>query len=48
MNDYVFQEFPKWVTVGDNEPVLCEDAKAEKKLKKSAPEPVEVVEVPAE
>jgi hypothetical protein len=37
-----FQEYPKWVTIGENEPVLCEDAKAERKLKKSAPvEPVE-------
>jgi hypothetical protein len=26
---YVFQEFPKWVTVGENEPVLCEDKEAE-------------------
>jgi hypothetical protein len=33
---YEFQEFPKWVTVGDAEPVLCEDAKAERKLKKAA------------
>ena len=34
---YEFQDYPKWVTVGDAEPVLCEDAKAERKLKKSAP-----------
>lgn len=32
---YEFQEFPKWVTV-DGVAVLCEDAKAERKLKKSA------------
>ena len=43
---YEFQDYPKWVTVGDNEPVLCEDAKTERKLKKSAA--VEVAEVTAE
>ena len=33
---YEFQEYPKWVTLDGQEPVLCEDAKAERKLKKAA------------
>lgn len=53
MSDYVFQEYPKWVFLTDGpqesyepgkEPVLVEDAKAERKLKKSAiADPVEPV-----
>ena len=49
-----FIEYPKWVYLTDGpqesyepgmEPVLCEDAKAERKLKKAAKaEVVEVVE----
>lgn len=35
---YEFVEYPKWVRIGDNEPVLCEDAKAEKKLRKGIKE----------
>jgi len=32
MSDYEYKEFPKWVTVGENAPVLCEDKEAEMAL----------------
>jgi hypothetical protein len=41
LKPYVFQEFPKWVTIGENEPVLCETKEAELLLIGEAPEVAE-------
>jgi hypothetical protein len=41
-----FVEFPKWVTVGDNEPVLCETKEEEQALTGEVKEAGEVVEKP--